>query len=377
MRIAVIGAGVVGLAAAVGLQGDGHEVAVWEQREDPNPKGAGLTLFRNALEAFDVLGLGAEVRRASSGAIASMRAGQRTPNGKWLLTAPNATASSIRTIHRRDLHRLLIDRLDGGTLHTRARATVRSDGAARIHVAGGELSCDLVVVADGIRSGNRRLLGYDTPLRYAGCTVWRGVTDHPVDLRGEAGETWGRGRIFGLVPLPGGRVYWFASMNLPEGCIFPDEHASVTGLFEDWHDPIPECIAATRPEQVMRHDIHDLAAPLSSFVRGRTVLLGDAAHAMTPNLGQGAGQGIEDAATLTHLLRGVSPDEIDGRLARYRMLREKRTRTIQQRSRTATRIAQASHPVSVRSRDLLMRLMPGRLFGRLSSRMQVWPNPAE
>lgn len=377
MRIAVIGAGIVGLATTVGLQLDGHEVTLWEKREDPSPGGAGLTLFRNALEAFDVLGLGAVIRDASSGEIASMRVGQRTPAGAWLSDVPNEALLDSRTIHRQSLHHLLIDQLKAGTLHTGVQATVRADGAPCINVAGEAKYYDLVLVADGIRSSNRRTLGYDTLLRYRGCTVWRGVTDRAVDIRAQAGETWGNGQTFGIVPLPNGRVYWFASINAAEGGAFTDEHEAVSGLFEGWHTPIPECIAATRPERVMRHDIYDLASSLSSFARGRTVLLGDAAHAMTPNLGQGAGQGIEDAATLVYLLRSANPDKIDEAIGQYCRLRKKRTQAMQRRSRMATRIAQTAHPLTVQARNLAVRLAPRSLFGVLTRRAQAWPNPTK
>lgn len=125
----------------------------------------------------------------------------------------------------------------------------------------------------------------------------------------------------------------------------------------------------------MRHDIYDLAKPLTSFVRGRTVLLGDAAHAMTPNLGQGAGQGIEDAATLTLLLRGASIDELDAVLARYSDMRRRRTATVLQRSRTTGRLAQASNPFAVGLRTIALRLTPGAVMGALSRRTQGWPKP--
>ncbi|MFT4220632.1 MAG: FAD-dependent monooxygenase [Microbacterium sp.] len=376
MRIAVIGAGIGGLVAAAGLQADGHDVAVFEQRREPNPDGAGLTLFGNAFEALDLLGLGDVVRSVSSGAIASMRAGQRHPSGSWLVTVPRRAVASMRSVHRVDLHRALSGQLTAGTLHTGNAALVAADGTPRVTVGDRAEEFDLVVAADGIRSRNRAVLGLDTGLRYAGYTAWRGVTRHPVDLHSEAGETWGRGRLFGIVPLPDDRVYWFATLNAPAGTAFADEREEVRRRFAGWHDSIQECVAATPPEAVLRHDVHDLAKPLASFVRGRTVLLGDAAHAMTPNLGQGAGQGIEDAATLALLLRGARVGDLESALARYSTTRQKRTTRVLQRSRATGRVAQASSPLAVGVRNTALRLLPGAVMGALSARIQKWPKPS-
>ncbi len=375
MRIAVIGAGIGGLVAAAGLQRDGHEVAVYEQREDPSPVGAGLTLFGNAFDALDALGLGEAVRSVSSGAIASLRAGQRRPSGRWLLTAPPRATASMRSVHRVDLHRVLIDALEAGTVICGASAEASADGAPEITARGRTEAFDLVIAADGIRSRTRRVLDLDTGLRYAGCTAWRGVTAHPVDLRGEAGETLGRGRIFGIVPLPDDRVYWYATRNAPLGTVFPDEPETLRRMFEDWHIPVRECIVATPPDQVLRHDIYDLAAPLASFTRGRTVLLGDAAHAMTPNLGQGAGQAVEDAATLTLLLRARDREDIEDSLRRYSDMRRARTRSLWGRSRATGRLVQAAHPVAAALRDTALALTPGGAMGAMTRRLGTWPRP--
>ncbi len=378
MRIAVIGAGIAGLVAAAGLQRDGHDVVIFERRSYSDAVGAGLTLFGNAFEALDLVGLGDTVRGVSSAAIASMRAGQRSPSGEWLTTAPASATGSMRSVHRQDLHRAITDSLVPGTLHTGSPATVDPSGGPHIvldHDTARVDPVDLVIVADGIHSPNRRVLGLDTGLHYAGYTAWRGVTSEPVDIHDEAGETWGRGQIFGIVPLPDNRIYWFGTLNCPSGTIYPEEHAEVRRRFAGWHPPIQDCIAATPPGDLMRHDIYDLLTPLTSLTKRRTVLIGDAAHAMTPNLGQGAGQGIEDAATLTVLLRGVSPSSLGAALTTYTELRHARTTSIMQRSRLAGRVAQASSPVFATLRDNALRLTPGGLLGAANRRMHRWPRP--
>lgn len=375
MRIAIVGAGISGLTAAAGLQSDGHEVLVYERRADPSAIGAGLTLFKNTFTAFDALGFGDAVRGASGGDIASMRAGQRLPSGSWLATVPPSAVAPLRSIHRADLHRVLSEKLAPGTLRLANDARVAEDGAPVVTAGQHAETFDLVVVADGIRSSNRALLGLDTGIRYAGYTAWRGVTSHAVNVRGEAGETWGQGQLFGIVPLPDGRVYWFGTLSTNAGARFADEKQAALETFAGWHAPIATCIDATATDAVMRHDIYDLAAPLSSFTRGHTVLMGDAAHAMTPNLGQGAGQGIEDAATLVVLLRGASTSSLPHVLARYNALRMKRTQMIWRRSRMVGRIAQASHPVAASLRNTAVRVTPGAVLAAASRQLQAWELP--
>src|SRR5262249_4179137 len=172
------------------------------------------------------------------------------------------------------------------------RVRAASAAGAAAHAA------DLVVGADGLRSPLRSRLFASLPgPRYSGDTSWRGVTAGPGPAPGGGGGTWGRGERVGLVPMADGRVYWYATGNDAEGRTFPDEHAEVRRRFGGWHRPIAGVIDATSPAAVLHHDICWLP-PLPRFTAGRVALLGDAAHAMTPDLGQGACQAIEDAVVL-------------------------------------------------------------------------------
>ncbi|RGE20348.1 FAD-dependent monooxygenase [Leucobacter sp. wl10] len=372
MRVAVIGAGIAGLTVAAGLGADGHEVVVYERREEPGAVGAGLTLFGNAFDALDAIGLGDAVRRVSSDAIARMRSGQRRPSGDWLVSLPSAMVRTLRSLHRADLHRALAEALPAGSIRLGQSAALAVDGRAAVTVDGAEERFDLVIAADGLHSDTRTRLGLDRGVRYSGCTAWRGVTGSGVDLRGEVGETWGRGRIFGIVPLPDDRVYWFATESTAAAQHADDERTAVRERFGNWHEPILACIDATPPGAVLRHDIHDLARIPASFVKGRVVLVGDAAHGMTPNLGQGAGQAIEDAAMLTLLLRSGKPDEA---LSRYDELRRKRTRAVWRQSRLMGKVAQASHPIGAGIRDGLLRATPPAFMARATQSIQRWTGP--
>lgn len=154
-------------------------------------------------------------------------------------------------------------------------------------------------------------------------------------------------------------MYCFSTATVPAGGASPDgEHAEVLRRFSAWPQPIPALLNAAGPESVLRHDSYDLP-PLRSFVRGTTALLGDAAHAMTPSLGQGACQALEDAVVLADCLAGVA--DVPAALARYNRLRRPRTQAVVRRSARLNMIGQLTWPLAAAARDLLLRLTPAEL----------------
>lgn len=390
LHVVVVGAGIGGLAAAAGLQHVGAQVTVLEQAARLLPVGAGLSLFGNGFTALDSLGLGDAVRAIAGSQARGLRGGQRTPSGRWLATVPAHAMKDLRVVHRAELQQALLAALAPGTVRTGASVVaVDPEGEVRIAPApdtdgsGPPTSADVVIAADGLHSRVRA--GWQGPgTRYAGYTAWRGVTAVPVDLGGEAGETWGRGLRFGLVPLRDDRVYWFAVISLPEGASVPgdgpDDRMRLQRIFGSWHAPISEIIEATPAEAVIRSAVHELARPVASFTNGRVALLGDAAHAMTPDLGQGANQALEDAATLVALLRSagggtVDADAVPGALLDYDRLRRPRSQRVAAQAHRVGAIAQAGAPVSATLRDAALRIMPARLLSRPLLTLQQWQPP--
>jgi 2-polyprenyl-6-methoxyphenol hydroxylase-like FAD-dependent oxidoreductase len=276
----------------------------------------------------------------------------------------------------------LAARVPGGVLSLATEVTsVESGGkaAARVATTAGELDADLVVAADGIGSASRSVLFPGHPgLRYAGFTTWRLLTG-PVTGQVPMAESWGRGTVFGVMPLSDGRVYCYAAAPADPGARAGDELPELVRLFGTWHAPIPGLLAITRPQDVLRHDVAELAAPLPSFHRGRASLLGDAAHPMTPNLGQGACQALEDAAVISRLAAGTEPDAVARMLARYTADRLPRTTDVVRWSRRAATMTTWASPPAVAFRNTVVRLTgklaPGAALRGLAP-IYGWQPPA-
>lgn len=349
----VVGGGIGGLATALALDRIGWRATVLERAPELGEVGAGMSQAPNAMRALGELGVEAEARAVG---VPTYSAGNlRRPDGRYLQRARPGDTTPLLGFHRADLHGVLLDAVPPGWLHTGAEVTdVRPDGDNVTVTAGGiDYQADLVVGADGIHSAVRKRLWPDAqPPRYLGRTAWLGVTDVaglPGDLTGSV--TLGRGVLFLIHPLSRGRAYWALLTSAPAaGIRYDDEKATALSLVDGWHDPVPALVRATPPDAVIRTDIHDLA-PLTTYVRGRAVLLGDAAHAMSPDRGQGAGHSLEDAVVLAHAL-AVEPT-VTAALRRYDAERRPRDQATARGARmdgamTASRLGQAALATMIR-----------------------------
>jgi 2-polyprenyl-6-methoxyphenol hydroxylase-like FAD-dependent oxidoreductase len=184
------------------------------------------------------------------------------------------------------------------------------------------------------------------------------------------GETWGPGAVFGMAPMPGDLVYCYATGSVPPGGRSPDgELAELRRRFRDWCEPIPTVLANATEEQVLRNDIYALP-PLPTYVRGPVALLGDAAHAMTPFLGQGGCQALEDAATLS-LAVETQPD-LATALRRYDELRRPRTQAMVRKSWTSGVVAHLSPGPARIARNAVLRALPTSVFIKSLARPFSW-----
>ncbi|MDB5240382.1 MAG: monooxygenase [Spirosoma sp.] len=364
----IIGGGIAGLTTAIALHGIGIDATVFETAPVMHPLGAGLGLAANAVQAFQRLGIADEIIQAGRQLDAFSILDERGD----VVTRTDSRAISHRyginnfAIHRADLHRVLLSHLSPSVLHTGRRVVQIDEQPDSIRVVfedGTSHRTDYLLVADGVHSLCRQQLVPGSVPRYSGYTCWRGVVHQPGNTLHEATETWGSSGRVGIVPLTNERVYWFACVNAPGR---DEQMRRLTGRdlasrFRDYHAPIPNLLAQTPDEHLLWNDIVDLK-PLPRYAFGGILLLGDAAHATTPNMGQGACQAIEDAVVLAdELAKDVMPEYAFRAFERRRLTK---THYITNTSWRIGQLAQITNPLLISLRNGLFKHLPARLNER-------------
>jgi FAD-dependent urate hydroxylase len=368
-KVIVAGGGIGGLSVAIALRRAGFDVTAFERVAELREVGAGLLLAANAQKALGKLGLAEAVAHlgtpASAGEIRSWR-------GEVLASIPASelerrVGAPSAAVHRADLQALLVREVGEGTLRLGAEVEAFEQDKSGVTVflaGGGQERANILVGADGLHSKTRAVLFGPEKPRYAGYTAWRAVAEPGEGLVrwGRGFESWGRGARFGCAHIGKGRVYWFATANAPEGAkdgppgSAAGPKAALLRLFGSWHRPIGELIEATDEVAILRTDIYDREPLGERWGEGTVTLLGDAAHPMTPNLGQGACQAIEDAVVLARCVRegGTTVDA----LRRYERLRSGRVAMVVRRSRRVGRVGQLENPLLCRLRDRALSMIP-------------------
>jgi FAD-dependent urate hydroxylase len=358
LRVVIVGGGIGGLTTALGLHRFGHHPVVVEQTAELRPVGAGLSLWPNGIKVLNLLGLGSRVA-ALGGTMDRMAyadaAGQ--PLLDFALSELyDRVGERARPIARAQLQDLLLTAVrsalgpHGVHLGARVVAVEDIDGAATVVVDDGRtFDADVVVAADGTHSELRDVvIGRSVERRYVGYVNWNGLVAESVDLA-PIGTwlTWvGDGKRASIMPVGGGRCYWFfdVPMSLDAVDTLADHRQVLAERFAGWAPAVQSLIERLDPGGVARTPIHDLE-PLPNWVRGRIALLGDAAHAMAPDLGQGGCQAIEDGWVLAHHLTATSRGVPDA-LARYQSERMPHTADMVRRARNRSDLTHAVDPVA-------------------------------
>ncbi|MGH3952487.1 MAG: FAD-dependent monooxygenase [Mycobacterium sp.] len=345
MRVAIIGAGIGGLTAAAALRTNDIEVVVYEKAHELREVGAGVVVASNGLRALDAVGLGDRVRAVGTPIKRTLwhtwqGTGVPVPPA-WPSVSPDRPVTSL-PVHRGELQQALLSALPEGTvrLGRPCHDVVETANEVRILFAdGSEERADIAVGADGIHSVVQRVVTDPAELSSDGIMAYRGLI--PAELLGDAVDLdsmqmWlGPGRSFLIYPVSQRRllnVVAFTPSNLDaeESWTAPGDVAELAVEFAGWDRPVQRVVAAMT--ETFRWGLYD-RKPLNRWTTDRIALLGDAAHPMTPHLGQGANMSIEDAVVLATVLAGASAADVPRRLALYESLRRDRTTRVQRNAR--------------------------------------------
>ena len=327
----VVGGGIGGLTTAARLRAAGWDVRVLERADSLPDTGTALGLWPAAMAALDAIGIGDEARLHArrQGTARLLR-----PDGSRI--ASLTRADPVWLLSRPPLLRLL------------HKAVGDVEFGVSVPDVRDLRDYDLVVASDGLNSAARGVLFGDTYRpSYAGATAWRGTVDGDT---ADFTETWGEGARFGITPQEGNRANWYACVLAPERQRSPGGEAdAVRRHFGHWHGGIQRVLAGISEDTVVRNDLYYLRRPLPSYVDGRVALIGDAAHAMTPDLGRGACEAMVDGVTLAD---AVATFGVDAGLRRYDKFRRGRTQRMVRASLLVNRLAHARRFTTLRDRLL-------------------------
>jgi 2-polyprenyl-6-methoxyphenol hydroxylase-like FAD-dependent oxidoreductase len=366
MKIAIIGSGISGLASSIMLSKAGHTVEVFERAPEIKEVGAGLSLWPNATYALEAMGV---LDTCLQNSCPFERLRILGVDGKRLMEVP-ALGYGTPTIamHRADLVFALTTKVSPSFLRLGQEITSVSESQEGALLFAGTNKFgpfDLVVGADGLRSVARTYVRQQPAdeLKYHGYPVWRGIAPFEYAQHGSISETWGAGQRFGILSIGKGRTYWYATQNqtLQEANRDEDHREHLLKIFGSWHSPIPEILERTPASAILKNLTYD-RLPMRGWSRGRVVLIGDAAHAATPNLGQGGCMALEDAMVLPRALN--STGNLTDALQKFERTRFSRTAGIVKKSRRIGFIEQWENRLAVFARNSLCSLLPGRLVAR-------------
>lgn len=356
--VSIIGAGIGGLTIALTLKQKGLNVHIFESSAEIKPVGAGIIIANNAMQVFKKLGIQDKIENAGN-KISYMKITDAQLNN---ISVVDLTEYERKygvhniAIHRGEMQKILANEVgyDNINLSKRLSKIEKADLFKLTFEDKSTIKCKLVIGADGLKSVVRNQLFEKSTLRNAKQICWRGICEIelPEKYHTELNEAWGKGKRFGFVKISDRKVYWYALTNSKN--VIADE-VNLTKIFNEFHHDILKIISATSKEQIIVSDIIDLK-PINKWQNENVCLIGDAAHATTPNLGQGACQAIEDAYVLGKLLdNGIA---IENTFKEYESLRLKKAHTIVNKSWTIGKMAQIENGVGIWLRNFILKNLP-------------------
>lgn len=365
-RVLIVGGGIGGMALAAAFERIGIPYLVLERAEGLEEVGSGLGVLPGAVQALGELGVAAGLVDDAA-PLRTFRIA--TAAGRDLVEVDFARVFEIAghrgyVMRRTVLHEALCALVDPASVRLGAEVVGHEQRPGEVRVRlrdGGEVSGELLVGADGLLSTVREHVLGDGPPCYAGETIFRGIAELELEQPEVSRELFGRGSRAAYYELGPGRVYWWASAPLPAGTVVPEgsRRDYLAEAFSGWGSGIPALHAATPERAILQNDVYD-RKPAPRWHRGAAVLLGDAAHPTTPNLGQGACLAIEDGLVLARAIRAAPVPE--QAYARFHAERARRVARTVRLSRLWGQAGMWTADPLVWARDAALRLAPSALF---------------
>ncbi|NNH35529.1 FAD-dependent urate hydroxylase HpxO [Acinetobacter terrestris] len=342
MEITIIGAGMGGLTTGIALKKFGHQVTIYEQAEQILAMGAAISLWSNGVKCLNYLGLTDQVAKL----------GGQMDHLAYMdgLTGDVMTQFSLHPliaevgqrpypVSRSDLQNMLMDEFGRENIHLGKKMlsfTEANDVVTVQFADGTQVQTQLLIGADGTHSITRAyVLGEQVERRYAGYVNWNGLVEISEDYA--PADQWttyvGEGKRVSLMPVADHRFYFFFDVPLPVGLENNRSHykALLKEYFTGWCPQVQKLIDHINEQTTNRVEIHDIE-PFAQFYKGRVVIVGDAAHSTTPDIGQGGCQAMEDAIYLSRALQ-INTLGLEDALQRYQNKRNERANELVLRAR--------------------------------------------
>ncbi|NNG99798.1 FAD-dependent urate hydroxylase HpxO [Acinetobacter sp. ANC 5414] len=342
MEITIIGAGIGGLTTGIALKKFGHQVTIYEQAEHILPMGAAISLWSNGVKCLNYLGLTDQIAKL----------GGQMNNLAYMdgLTGEVMTQFSLHPlieevgqrpypVSRSDLQNMLMDEFGRDNIHLGKKMLSFKQVKEIVTVQfadGTQVQTELLVGADGTHSSTRAyVLGEQVERRYAGYVNWNGLVE--ISEEYAPADQWttyvGEGKRVSLMPVADHRFYFFFDVPLAAGLKNNRSHYKtlLKEYFAGWCPQVQKLIDHMNEQKTNRVEIHDIE-PFAQYYKGRVVIVGDAAHSTTPDIGQGGCQAMEDAIYLSRALQ-INTLGLEDSLKRYQNKRNERANELVLRAR--------------------------------------------
>lgn len=362
MIIDIIGAGIGGLTLGVALKKKGFSVRVFDKAKEMKAVGAGIVLANNAMQVYQKLGLSDEISKVGNpiSSIDITNQKLKTISKTSLVDFEEEYQLKNRAIHRGKLQQVLMAQFTKEEIYLdHELEDIQEERGCKTLTFKNQktYTSRIVIGADGIYSKVRALLFDEVEIRNAKQVCWRGVLNYNLSKKEQAVEAWGKGSRFGFVQIDNDKVYWYALQNLKNNSKELPEKIP-KDLFSEYDIQVLELINKTTNTNIHTAFIEDIK-PFGSWSRKGVCLIGDAAHATTPNMGQGACQAIEDAYVLSACLNKYN--DVQKAFVEYEKLRVKKAHQIVKTSFMIGKLSQLSNPILMFLRNTLLKLIPSKM----------------